>query len=257
MSRYAIVSIIFWALLLGSLALDGILEVSIWWYVVLVAGYLMVTIYGSAVMSAQYFLRSVQKSQTEKDCISITFDDGPVQGMTEKILDILKTRSVRSAFFCIGQRVEQHPDLVKRIHEEGHVIGNHSYTHRRTFDLMPSAGVIQELLRTNESIKNCIGVTPKFFRPPYGVTNPMIAKAVARTNFKVVGWSVRSFDTLFRNKSKLYARVTRKLKGGDIVLFHDYCQSTIEMLPEFLDFVEKRGLKIVRVDELVKEKAYA
>ena len=256
MSRYGIVSIIFWALILGSLSLDGMLEVSVWWYVLLVVIYVAVTAYGSIVMSMQYFVRSLHRSNENRDCISITFDDGPVHGMTVKVLDILKARSVVGTFFCIGKRVEQNPELVKRIHEEGHLIGNHSYTHSRTFDLLPASSVVRELKMTNESIRNCIGLVPRFFRPPYGVTNPMIGKAIRNSHFKVIGWSVRSFDTLIKDKSKLYNRVTRKLKGGDIVLFHDYCDSTIAMLPEFLDFVEKRGLKIVRVDELVKEKAY-
>jgi peptidoglycan/xylan/chitin deacetylase (PgdA/CDA1 family) len=208
-------------------------------------------------MSAQLFLPAKCKSNEATNTIAITFDDGPVGENTEKILSILKKRDVPAAFFCIGHRANNNTELLKRIHNEGHVIGNHSYWHGANFDLLPASRVEKELADTDAVIESCIGMRPLFFRPPYGVTNPMLAKAVKKRKYTVIGWSVRSFDTVSKDKTKLLKRVTGSLKAGDVILFHDYCRITLDILPDFLDQVSALGLKIVRIDELLKEKAYA
>ncbi|MBL7858695.1 MAG: polysaccharide deacetylase family protein [Cyclobacteriaceae bacterium] len=256
MSRYAIVSTVFLVILLGSLSLDGVFNISLYWYIGLLLVYLSMNVYGAVVLSAQYFLRTRCSGSQSVSSIAITFDDGPVPGMTEKILDILKQHEIPAAFFCIGHRIKENPKLLRRLHDEGHLIGNHSYSHKNTFDFLSATGVVKELAETNTIIHECVGVTPRFFRPPYGVTNPMIAKAVARLNLTVVGWSIRSFDTISKDKKKLFNRVTQSLRGGDVILFHDYCDVTISILPDVIAHASKLGLKIVRVDTLLNEKAY-
>lgn len=256
MSRYAVTNIVFIVLIAGLIALNSILEVSFFWYVIPVLAYAAITTYGTLYISAQFFMPARTKSSAPSNEIALTFDDGPVPGKTSRLLDILKAHNVPAAFFCIGNRVNEHRDVVRRIHNEGHLVGNHSYWHAATFDLLPASKVEKELIDTNTAIHASIGVSPRFFRPPYGVTNPMLATAVKRGGFTVVGWSVRSFDTMTDDREKLFNRVTRSLKGGDVVLFHDFCDSTIDILPDFIKHVSEVGLKIVRVDELLKEKAY-
>jgi peptidoglycan/xylan/chitin deacetylase (PgdA/CDA1 family) len=177
--------------------------------------------------------------------------------MTEKILEVLSAHKVPAAFFCIGNRVNDYPALTKKIHDSGHLIGNHSYWHGALFDLQSPEKIAIELIETDAAIENVIHKKPNFFRPPFGVTNPMVASAVKKRGYKTIGWTVRSFDTVTKNGSVLFERITRSLKGGDVILFHDYSTATLEILPKFLDHVAKAGLKIVRVDELLKEKAYA
>jgi peptidoglycan/xylan/chitin deacetylase (PgdA/CDA1 family) len=257
MSRYAVTNIVFIVLIVGSIALNNIFQLPILWYVFLVLAYAAITTYGVLYISAQFFMPARTRSKIPSNEIAVTFDDGPIPDKTVKLLDILKTHNVPAAFFCIGNRVNEHRDLVRRIHDEGHLVGNHSYWHAATFDLLPASKVEKELVDTNAAIKSSIGVTPKFFRPPYGVTNPMLATAVKRGGFTVVGWSVRSFDTITEDRSKLFNRVTKSLKGGDVVLFHDFCDSTLDILPDFFKHVADVGLKIVRVDKLLNEKAYA
>ena len=150
-----------------------------------------------------------------------------------------------------------HSDLVRMIYRDGHLVGNHTYWHKPTFDLQSTAAIKQELVSTNEIIHQTIGEKPRFFRPPYGVTNPMVARAIRLCKFETIGWSIRSFDTISQNEDALLKRVTSTLKAGDIILFHDYCGITLNILPRFLDHVKQSGLKIVRVDELLNEKAYA
>jgi len=135
----------------------------------------------------------------------------------------------------VGHRIADNPLLAKKIHDSGHLLGNHSYWHSNTFDLQTTEKIEQELLTTNNAIEQAIGLKPKLFRPPFGVTNPMVAKAIKRGGFQTIGWSIRSFDTVSRNRELLLKRLTHAIKGGDIILFHDYCDVTLAILPEFLD----------------------
>ena len=137
------------------------------------------------------------------------------------------------------------------------MIGNHSYWHKATFDLQTAGKIGKELSDTDESIQQAIGVKPNLFRPPYGVTNPMVARAVKKAGYTTIGWSVRSFDTVIKDGVVLKKRITRSLKGGDVILLHDYSNTTLEILPALLDHISSVGLKIVRVDELLNQKAYA
>jgi peptidoglycan/xylan/chitin deacetylase (PgdA/CDA1 family) len=256
MSRYALVNIVFALLILAAIGLGQNGYFPIWGYVVLAVLYSAICAYGTSVMSFQFFMPARCRGPKDARSIAVTFDDGPVADKTDRLLDLLKQHQVPAAFFCIGNRVKENMPLVQRAHAEGHLVGNHSYWHGTLFDLLPAGRVERELADTDKAIHAAIGLTPRLFRPPYGVTNPMIARVMKRKQYTAVGWSVRSFDTVTEDRAKLLDRVTRSLKGGDVVLFHDHCESTLEILPAFFEHVGKLGLKIVRIDELIGEKAY-
>jgi peptidoglycan-N-acetylglucosamine deacetylase len=251
-----IITLRFIVLLTSAMIYDWYTEMPLWIYIILIVSYLIIHIAGSIILSMQFFLPVKCKGKAESNAIAITFDDGPVPGKTEKILEILSQHKVLASFFCIGNRIEEHPDLVKRIHNEGHLLANHSYWHGKTFDFQSSSKIIKELMDTDVALKNTIGLTPRFFRPPYGVTNPMVASAVKQRGYETIGWSVRSFDTVIHDSSALMKRVIKSLRAGDMILFHDYCDVTIEILPALLDHIHTLGLKIVRADELLNEKGY-
>jgi peptidoglycan/xylan/chitin deacetylase (PgdA/CDA1 family) len=256
MMNRRVIHIIFSLVLLIVVSMDVFMHVSWWMYVIIVVLYSAVEAYGSIVLSAEFFVPVKFYGNRNEGQIAITFDDGPLPGKTDRILDILKLYHVPAAFFCIGHRVKAHPLLVKRIHDEGHVLGNHSYWHGRLFDLQPAAAISQELSDTDDAIAAQIGGKPKFFRPPYGVTNPMVASAIRKGKYITVGWNIRSFDTTIKDPARLMQRITKSIKSGDIFLFHDYSESMLQVLPAFLDHVTKSGLKIVRLDELLNENAY-
>lgn len=250
------VNIIFLGILIVMVVINFLNDFSGWWYAVLGIIYLNIQVYGASVLSAEFFLPVMYAGDRNSNKIAITFDDGPIPVFTEKILDVLNTHKVPAAFFCIGNRVNDYPAVIKRMHEAGHLIGNHSYWHGPMFDLQSPDKIAKELADTDIAIQKAINKKPNFFRPPFGVTNPMVASAVKRRGYRTIGWTVRSFDTMTKNGNALLERVTRSLKGGDVILFHDYSTATLEMLPAFLEQVAILGLKIVRVDELLKEKAY-
>lgn len=239
------------------LVLDWQVDISGWYYVLLAVIIIAVHSYGATQVSASFFIPIKWRGERQSNGVALTFDDGPLPIMTEKILAILKQHNATATFFCIGKRVKHHADIAKRIHEQGHLIGNHTFLHGKFFDLQSAGKMMEELKQTDSVIEEATGVKPRFFRPPYGVTNPNLAKAIRNGSYVTMGWSVRSFDTISKEEDKLFERVTRKLQGGDVILFHDYCDITIRILPRVLEHIQKVGLKVVRLDVLMNEKAYA
>lgn len=257
MLKFKIVNTIFIVGMILLIGLEFFSAQSPYAYAIWIMVYLTVVTYGTAVLSAEFFIPVKCKGIASSGAIAITFDDGPILGKTEKILEVLKFHNVQAAFFCIGNQVARHSTLAKQIHSDGHLLGNHSYWHKSTFDLQSAKKIQDELITTDIAIQNTIGLRPVFFRPPYGVTNPKVASAIINGGYKTIGWSIRSFDTISKDREALFSRITKSLKSGDIILFHDYCTITLEILPDFIAYVRKQGLKIVRVDQLLNEKAYA
>ncbi|MGX5819574.1 polysaccharide deacetylase family protein [Chitinophaga lutea] len=214
------------------------------------------TVWGAATVSSNYFMKVWCKGPATEKAVALTFDDGPVEGQTDRLLDILKTHEVPAAFFCIGRRVEQAPLLMKRIQEEGHLIGNHTWSHSTLFDLNFSGTMKKDLQKANDAIYAATGLKPLLFRPPYGVTNPALASAVKAGGYTPIGWSIRSLDTAIKDEDKLLERVSRKITNGDIFLFHDTSDATARILPCLIKQLRREGYVIKRVDELLKVKAY-
>src|SRR5204863_5252046 len=125
------------------------------------------------------------------------------------VLDILQEKQVPAAFFCIGNRIASRKELLLRVHEEGHLIGNHSFSHHSLFDLYSAERMEQELHQMNAAVEQVVHRRPRLFRPPYGVTNPNLAKAVKRAGMVAVGWNVRSYDTIAKSEKRLFEKLMR------------------------------------------------
>lgn len=106
-------------------------------------------------------------------------------------------------------------------------------------------------------MKKVIGIEPRLFRPPYGVTNPNLKKAIQKGGYTPVGWSIRSMDTVIKDAGKLLEKVTGSLKPGAVVLFHDTSKSTLDMLPAFIEQVKQKGYSIIRLDKMLNLEPYA
>ncbi len=198
----------------------------------------------------------VCSAQTDAAEIALSFDDGPKKNYTSAVLRVLKTNNVKAAFFCIGSRIAGSESLFAQVHEEGHLIGNHSYSHHFWFDLFSAKKMLSDLRMMSLTMENEIGLRPRLFRPPYGVMNPNLKKAILRGNYIPVGWSVRSMDTVVKDEKKLLKRMTAALRPGAIFLFHDTSRVTLAILPEFIRYATRQGYKIVRLDKLLNLKAY-
>ena len=248
--------IFFLADLLLIIFFDWKYDFSFWVYLLLLLAYISVLFYGSYFIQSGFFIRSLWKGSSERKTIAITFDDGPVKDFTPLLLDLLKSENIPAAFFLIGKNIQGNEALVKRMVDEGHVIGNHSYSHTYWFSLNKSEVMFNDMKKCDEEILRVTGKKPKFFRPPYGVTNPMMKKAIEKGNYDCIGWSIRTYDTNAKSAEQLLKKSLKNLSNGDIVLFHDWGQFTIGILSAFIKEAQARGFEIVRVDELLNTKAY-
>lgn len=251
------VNIVFVLILMAVMISDNFSEVAWWIYLLIFVAYSGIQAYGSIVLSAQFFVEVKSSGRKTSNEVALTFDDGPIAGKTEQILAILDRYKAPAAFFCIGKNVKANPEILRAIRANRHIVGNHSYWHGKLFDLQTSGAIKKELDDTNDIIFETLGVRPAFFRPPYGVTNPMVASAIHQGGYKTIGWTVRSLDTVIKDAERLFQKVTSTLKAGDIILLHDFSASTIEMLPRLIEHIQKSGLTIVPLDKLLNEKAYA
>lgn len=184
--------------------------------------------------------------------IFLSFDDGPHEN-TAEILNLLRKYHAKGNFFCIGRHLDENPHLAQQLVDEGHFIGNHSYSHTAYFPTKYKNGIVEELQHTNAIIEKYTGETCKFFRPPFGVTNPHIAKAVKTLNMICIGWSIRSFDTQDREGRKALNKIKTNIKSGDIVLLHDYSPQILSILEELLHFLKEHNLNTQRIDTIFEK----
>lgn len=192
--------------------------------------------------------------------ISLTFDDGPDPLYTPKLLDVLRKHGIKVTFFVVGKHAEAHPDIIRRMHAEGHSIGIHNYSHRTNWFMRPGT-VARQVDRTSELIRRLTGEKPQYYRPPWGIIN--LFDYTSRNDLQIVLWSAMPGDwRTSAGAAKIYDRMRKQLKGGQIYLLHD-CgrtfgadedapQHTIEALERFIPFAAEQGYSFVRVDELVQ-----
>ncbi len=183
----------------------------------------------------------------EKKKVALTFDDGPHPVYTPMMLDILKEKNVKATFFLLGQQVEQHPEIVKRISDEGHLIGNHSYQHEQLSKLSDVQACAQ-VNRTNELIYEITGIYPEYIRPPFGDWKE---KLDCNVNMIEVLWDVDTLDWSSQNRAKIVKKVVTNVEEGDIILMHDSYESSVSATKEIIDALQKDNYEFVTVDELI------
>lgn len=234
-----------------------VLDQSWWVHVAILMVYLSVLVWGSIRIDSQFYTRAICNGKDDKPQIAISFDDGPLPQYTSSILVTLAREKVPACFFCIGKNIKASPELTKEIVKQGHIIGNHSFSHDAMFDLYSASSMQSELEETNELIFNATGKSVRFFRPPYGVTNPNLASAIKKTGMTTIGWNIRSLDTVAKDENILLEKLLKQVRPGAIVLFHDTMAITDRLLPLFIAGVREKGVEIVPIDQLINENAYA
>lgn len=189
------------------------------------------------------------EEELQEKKIAITFDDGPHPVYTEKLLDGLKERGVKATFFVLGEKAKEHPEIIKRMDEEGHIIGNHTYTHIQ----LRSSNRQQfrdELVLTNEVISEITGKEVQYVRPPYGTWDKKLEEEL---NMFPVLWNVDPNDWCTGNADKVIRRITDKAKENSIILLHDCYQSSVDAALASIDILTERGYRFVTVEEILFE----
>lgn len=184
--------------------------------------------------------------------VVLTFDDGPDPAVTPRVLDLLATRGASATFFCIGERVRRHSDLVGEIARRGHRVENHTQTHRNLFFFHFPATLERELAACQEAVERASGRGPAFFRAPAGIRSPLLQGVLTRTGLRLASWTRRGFDTVARDPAAVAARLARGLAAGDVLVLHDGAahprpgrdRVVLEALPRVLDAIAARGLRV-------------
>lgn len=245
-------------LLLGCLMVYGL--AGPWWGYALVLwlGF-TVAYFGTTQIGSHFYMPTHFKGKSTVKQVALTFDDGILEPeQTQQILEILEHYQVQATFFCIGKNIQtkEQQAVLKQLHKAGHWIGNHSFSHANLFDFYSSQRVVEEIKATDALIYSLIGEQPLFFRPPYGITTPNIAKALKQLPHQTIGWSLRSLDTVIKKEQALLQRLKKQLHAGAIILMHDHVKSLPTVLPLFLDYLLSEGYQVVGLDELLELPAY-
>lgn len=179
--------------------------------------------------------------------VALTFDDGPHDVCTPRLLDGLKERGVHATFFLMGENIKGNEALVSRMQKEGHLIGNHSYRHIQ----LTKEGedkVCDAIEQTEEIISGITGSRPQYLRPPYGDWNEELE---CRMNLTTVFWTVDSLDWQLKNTSKVVRRVLKQAGNSDIILMHDIFPTSVDAALQIVDALQAQGYTFVTVDELM------
>lgn len=217
--------------------------------ILLAGGFLLVRKSGAFADRAEYMACLWEKEETADSPrkIALTFDDGPHPFYTEQLLDGLKKRGARATFFVMGKQAEAYPELVLRMQEEGHLIGNHTYSHvqlnkknRETFK--------EELVRTNELLLGITGEEPQYVRPPYGSWDKSFESELMMIP---VLWTIDPMDWCSSDVNGIVRKVTKKAEDNAVILMHDEYKSSVTAALEIVDVLQKQGYEFVTVDEIL------
>lgn len=192
---------------------------------------------------------------TEEKKVAISFDAAWGDQFTDGILEILDRYNIKSTFFLVGFWVDKYPDEVRKIKEKGHDVGNHSSTHPHMSQLS-SEKIAQELNITGDKIKNITGEKPFLFRPPFGDYNNTLIETAKQNGYYTIQWDVDSLDWKELGAQPVVDRVTRNVKKGSIVLFHNNAKYVLEYLPLVIERLQKEGYEIVPISQLIIKEDY-
>ena len=221
--------------------------------------------YGAAKPSSRMWGPVISRGPSDIPRVALTFDDGPLPGTTDRILDILGEANVRAAFFVIGRHARQLPQLVRRTYDEGHLVGNHSFDHLHTGMFGRLRYWREELKRTDDLIEQIIGRRPAMFRPPMGLKHWHVMNAAADEGHSVVTWSRRARDVQARSSQVILERLLEPARAGDVLLMHDGddpCRppqdraGVRDAVRPLVDGLRRRGLEPARLDDLLGIPAY-
>lgn len=256
MKKYTVFKL-FWITIFICLCFGYLLNINALYVIfVWVLFFVFIVSWASFDMRLQFFIPVFFKGNLQGKKLALTFDDGPTL-FTPYILNLLEQYNCKATFFCIGQQIEKYPDIAKQIVNQGHIIANHTYTHTNKMGFLSSAEVLIEIEKNQKLIQQTVQIIPQWFRPPFGVTNPSITKAIQQCNLICIGWNIRSLDTVSKTADEIFKRVKRKLKPNGIILLHDTNEKTVVALEQLLVELKKQHYTVVPLNELIAQNAYS
>ena len=234
------------------------------WSLFPLAGFILVCVAAPFLTAFGFFLPVICRGSRSIRCVSLTFDDGPDRTTTPLVLTLLETYQVPATFFVTGKNAHRNPDLIARILDQGHTIGNHTYSHDPLIMLKSGQRLKEEIIKT-QTVLAANGIRPLVFRPPAGITNPKLGSVLTELGLSAVNFSCRAMDKGNRRVSGIASKILHRVKPGDIILLHDstpwtenhetpdnrLLASFLTELERLLNGLKTRKLSIVPLSELI------
>ena len=182
--------------------------------------------------------------------VALTFDDGPNPATTNQALDTLSNYGIKATFFVLGKNVSGNEEILKRMKADGHVIGNHSWSHPVLSKLSLDEAK-KQITDTEDALTKVLGSSSKLMRPPYGAITDDIRNSL---NLSFIMWDVDSLDWKSKNETAILTEVQRQVKNGSIILMHDIHAETVHALPKVIDYLKEQGYEFVTVPEMLNSR---
>jgi peptidoglycan/xylan/chitin deacetylase (PgdA/CDA1 family) len=217
--------------------------------------------YGTFRAQSELWGRIRSRGNTTDRQVSLTFDDGPTDPYTSQILDVLRDQQAHATFFVIGKNAERFPHLIRRMHDEGHTVANHTYSHWHYGFTRSTRYWLNQLTRTSDLIESITGQPTTLFRPPLGFKTPFTLRAAQQTGHQLIAWSRRAFDGLPTKPQKIVHRLSQTT-AGDIILLHDGVapnarwhnpSPTVNALSDVIQMLRKKNLDIAPLTQLLAQ----
>jgi len=228
--------------------------------VVALAGAAGAISYGAVSPRSQLFGRTFVAAGAGSRQLALTFDDGPNDPHTLRLLEVLAKHGVKATFFMIGRFIRERPEIARAVAQAGHVIGNHTYTHPNLF-FATGSQLARELDDCERTLADAVGEHSKLFRPPWGFRRPGTLRAAARRGLTTVMWSVTGYDWKLPRPEAIERRVARQVRGGDVILLHDGGHRhmgvdrapTVAATERLIARYKSEGYSFVTVSEMMRE----
>jgi peptidoglycan-N-acetylglucosamine deacetylase len=219
-------------------------------------------VYQAVAPRGQWYGRNFVSLRPGTKKVALTYDDGPNDPHTLRLLEVLAKHNARATFFLIGQFVNQRPDIVREIVKAGHAIGNHTFTHPH-LPFLSDAATRTQFERCQQAIADAVGQRPRIFRPPFGMRRPGTFQIARSLGLEPIMWSITGFDWNAPVAQKISTRVLRLIRGGDVVLLHDGSHlgmggdrsQTVMATDTILASEKVRGYQFVTIPEMLEAKA--
>ncbi len=230
---------------------------------ILTVPYGAVFIWGIFDLRSNFFVRAFIRNKAEPRAVGLTFDDGPDENLTNDILDLLKRFGFHATFFVVGKQARANPEIVKRMVSEGHVVACHDLTHSLASNFRFAGAMVRDIGAAQAIVLAIIGAKPLLYRPPVGLANPHLGRALARLSMACIGWSRSARDGGNRQIGGIRRISALRIRAGDVVLLHDclptpdHKREILEQLETLFEKVKKAGLEPAGINELFDITAYA
>ena len=203
----------------------------------------------NAVSEQEWEKADLRQAEELPPRVALTFDDGPHRIYTKNLLDGLRERGVKATFFVVGENIPGNEDLIQQMEADGHLIGNHTYDHADISKLSDEENC-RELQKTSDLVKEITGYGTAYVRPPFGNWKDTMDCRVTMISVK---WTIDTLDWKSKNVAEIIGKVMQQISDYDIILMHDYYETSVEAALQIVDRLQEEGYEFVTVEDLILE----